>query len=277
MMERAAGAAISDIRAYAGRRQSVFGSYVAPVLHQPNLDVLTTALVTRVSFDADGATGVELLLDGQTHRITATTEVILSLGAIHTPKVLLHSGIGDESELRRVGISLRNHLPGVGRNLQDHPGFDCVWEYREPLARATTPPRPPTSRRVHPGWRSPICRPARPKCPSPALRTSPGLGSRNSAGPCSPGGPTQEPRPSGTSVGQSTGRHRHPRQHARPPRRRQGCHRGSESVPRNRKLRTVAAIRQTRSHAGQPHGNALAPCVVIGERTANIIGREYGL
>lgn len=133
MMEQPAGAAISDIRARAGRRQSVFGSYVDPVLHQPNLEVLTTALVTRVSLDADRATGVELILDGQTHHITATTEVILSLGAIHTPKVLLHSGIGDESELRRVGIPLRTHLPGVGRNLQDHPGFDCVWEYREPL------------------------------------------------------------------------------------------------------------------------------------------------
>jgi choline dehydrogenase len=77
---------------------------------------------------------VELLHDGQLHRITASTEVILSLGAIHTPKVLLHSGIGDESELRRVGIPLRAHLPGVGRNLQDHPGFDCVWEYREPMS-----------------------------------------------------------------------------------------------------------------------------------------------
>jgi choline dehydrogenase len=134
MMEQPAGAAITDICARAGRRQSVFGSYVEPVLHHPNLSVITSALLTRVSIDGDRATGVELLLDGQPHRITAGTEVILTLGAIHTPKVLLHSGIGAESELRRVGIPLRAHLPGVGRNLQDHPGFDCVWEYCEPLA-----------------------------------------------------------------------------------------------------------------------------------------------
>lgn len=134
MMEHPAGAAISDIRARDGRRQSVFGSYVAPVLSQPNLHVLTSALVTRVSFEGAQATGVELVLDGQLQRITASTEVVLSLGAIHTPKVLLHSGIGDRSELRRVGIPVRAHLPGVGRNLQDHPGFDCVWEYRKPLA-----------------------------------------------------------------------------------------------------------------------------------------------
>ena len=134
MMEHPAGAAITDIRARDGRRQSVFGTYVAPVIHQANLDVLTAALVTRVNFDGVRATGVELLYDGQVHHIAASTEVVLSLGAIHTPKVLLHSGIGDESALRRVGIPLRTHLPGVGRNLQDHPGFDCVWEYREPLA-----------------------------------------------------------------------------------------------------------------------------------------------
>ncbi len=133
MMEQSAGAAISDIRAREGRRQSVFGSYAAPVLHQPNLHVLTSALVIRVHVEGVRAIGIELVLDGQLHRVTASTEVVLSLGAIHTPKVLLHSGIGDESELRRVGIALRAHLPGVGRNLQDHPGFDCVWEYREPL------------------------------------------------------------------------------------------------------------------------------------------------
>lgn len=134
MMEHAAGAAITDIRVRDGRRHSVFSSYVAPVLCQRNLSVLTGALVTRVIVDGGRATGIELRSAGQTHQVAATTEVVLSLGAIHTPKVLLHSGIGDESELRRVGIPVRVHLPGVGRNYQDHPGFDCVWEYREPLA-----------------------------------------------------------------------------------------------------------------------------------------------
>jgi choline dehydrogenase len=64
--------------------------------------------------------------------------VVLSLGAIHTPKVLMQSGIGDEAELGRFGIPVVQHLPGVGQNLQDHPGFDCVWEYRQPLAPRNT-------------------------------------------------------------------------------------------------------------------------------------------
>ena len=62
--------------------------------------------------------------------------MVLSVGAVNTPKLLMQSGIGDDAELRRHGIPVVQHLPGVGRNLQDHTGFDCVWEYRQ-----TTPPR----------------------------------------------------------------------------------------------------------------------------------------
>lgn len=134
MMEQRAGVAITDIRARGGWRQSVFGSYVRPVLGQPNLDVITDTLVTRITVEGGRATGVELFQEGSARQITAGTEVILSAGAINTPKVLMHSGIGPEDELRRLGIPVQAHLPGVGRNLQDHPGFDCVWEYREPVA-----------------------------------------------------------------------------------------------------------------------------------------------
>jgi choline dehydrogenase len=76
------------------------------------------------------------LLDNKTHRISAGLEVVLSLGAIHTPKVLMLSGIGDQVELQRLGIPLLQHLPGVGQNFQDHFRSTCIWEYRQPL-----PPR----------------------------------------------------------------------------------------------------------------------------------------
>jgi choline dehydrogenase len=58
------------------------------------------------------------------------------LGAIHTPKLLMLSGIGDEAVLQQLGIPLVQHLPGVGRNFQDHFGISCIWEYQQPL-----PPR----------------------------------------------------------------------------------------------------------------------------------------
>jgi choline dehydrogenase len=131
MMESAGGASILDLRARNGYRQSVFRSYVFPYLDRPNLTVLTGALVTRVTFDRNVATGVEFSYDGTMHRIGAGSEVVLSLGAIHTPKVLMQSGVGDHAELQRFGIPVVQHLPGVGRNLQDHPGFGCIWEYQQ--------------------------------------------------------------------------------------------------------------------------------------------------
>jgi choline dehydrogenase len=136
MMEGEGGASIIDIRARDGKRESVFRSYTFPYMDRPNLTVLTHALVTRVTFDGKRASGVEIAYDGKTHRIGAGLEVVLSLGAIHTPKVLMQSGIGDQAELQRLGIPVVQHLPGVGQNFQDHIGFDCVWEYQEAL-----PPR----------------------------------------------------------------------------------------------------------------------------------------
>jgi choline dehydrogenase len=134
MMEGAGGASILDVRVRDGYRQSVFRSYVFPYMNRPNLTVLTGALVTRVTFDHTRATGVEFSHDGQIHRVGAGSEVVLSLGAIHTPKVLMQSGIGEQAELQRHGIPVVQHLPGVGQNLQDHPLFACVWQYQQPLA-----------------------------------------------------------------------------------------------------------------------------------------------
>src|SRR5262249_20314639 len=100
----------------------------------PNLTVLTYALVSRVTFQGKRATGVECIYNGNTHRISAGHEVVLSLGAIHTPKVLMQSGIGDQAELQRLGIPVVQHLPGVGQNFQDHFGIGCIWEYQQALA-----------------------------------------------------------------------------------------------------------------------------------------------
>jgi choline dehydrogenase len=136
MMEGRGGAAVADVRLRNGKRQSIFRSYVYPAMDRPNLTVLTDALVTRVMLEANRATGVEVRYRGSTLVIGADSEVVLSLGAMHTPKVLMCSGIGDEAELRRVGIPVCQHLPGVGRNLQDHLALYCVWQERIPL-----PPR----------------------------------------------------------------------------------------------------------------------------------------
>jgi choline dehydrogenase len=90
-------------------------------MDQENLTVLTGALVNRLTLDGDVVNGAEFLWRGETRTIKALSEVVLSAGAIHTPKILMHSGMGDSAELGRVGISTVSHLPGVGQNFQDHP------------------------------------------------------------------------------------------------------------------------------------------------------------
>src|SRR5215831_16114328 len=125
MMEGDGGASLADLLVCDGKRQSVFRSYTFPYIDQPNLMVLTHALVTRVTFQGKRATGVEIVYNSETRRISAGLEVVLSLGAIHTPKLLMQSGIGDEAELQRLGIPLVQHLPGVGQNFQDHVRVSC--------------------------------------------------------------------------------------------------------------------------------------------------------
>jgi choline dehydrogenase len=131
-----------------GRRSSVFRSYVFPYMDRPNLTVLTKAMVTRVTIEDKRATGVEIIYNGALLRLEPGKEVILSLGAINTPKVLMHSGIGDQAELQRLGLPLIQHLPGVGQNLQDHLLLlGCVFERPEPEI-------PPTEEQAILQWKS---------------------------------------------------------------------------------------------------------------------------
>jgi choline dehydrogenase len=134
MMEGCGGAAISDILVRDGRRQSLYRAYVHPWLDRPNLTVLTDTVLQRVVIEGRRAVGVEVLHEGRLITIAARAEVVLSLGAIQTPKALMHSGIGDHAELTRFGIPVVQDLPGVGQNLQDHVSFGCLWDYAEPIA-----------------------------------------------------------------------------------------------------------------------------------------------
>jgi choline dehydrogenase len=135
MMEGPEGASYFNLRIRDGRRQSIFRSYTFPLMNQRNLTVLPGALVTRVLIERAVAIGVECLLDGRLRRFHTSQEVILSLGAIHTPKILMQSGVGDSETLASLDIPLIQHLPGVGANFQDHIMVSsCIWEYPQPVA-----------------------------------------------------------------------------------------------------------------------------------------------
>ncbi|KAF7783311.1 CAZyme family AA3 [Agaricus bisporus var. burnettii] len=115
-----------------GTRSSSATSYLdAQTRSRENLHIVTNTLVTRVLETADAASqGLDIrtveirspdLPDSI--QVSASKEVILSSGAINTPHILLHSGIGDQSDLETLGIPVLLHNPDVGRNLSDHPFF----------------------------------------------------------------------------------------------------------------------------------------------------------
>ncbi|HUC49851.1 MAG TPA: GMC family oxidoreductase N-terminal domain-containing protein [Xanthobacteraceae bacterium] len=110
-----------------GFRDSAATAYLHPVLSRANLTVKVHAHVTRVVLEGARAVGVEYLQDGRRVLAHADGEVILSGGAINSPQVLMLSGIGDPQALRAHGINIKVPLPGVGRNLQDHPAALLIY------------------------------------------------------------------------------------------------------------------------------------------------------
>jgi choline dehydrogenase-like flavoprotein len=112
-----------------GRRWSAADAYLKPVMKRPNLQVITGALVQGLVLDGDRVTGVRYRKGRSGEQVaSASREVLLSAGAIGSPQILLLSGIGDPDELREVGVTPRHTLPGVGRNLQDHPFLGAIFE-----------------------------------------------------------------------------------------------------------------------------------------------------
>jgi choline dehydrogenase-like flavoprotein len=104
-----------------GERFSAAKAYLVPHLGRPNLQVITDAHTTRILMQGRQATGVEYRQQGQLKQLKATREVLLSAGALMSPKLLMLSGIGPGAHLQVHGVPVLHDLPGVGRNLHDHP------------------------------------------------------------------------------------------------------------------------------------------------------------
>ena len=114
------GVGYYDYNIRRGQRWSSARAYLDPARSRPNLDVLTDAHVLRVLIERGAASGVELLAGGRRVTVRAAGEVLLAAGAIGSPAILLHSGIGAPDALRAVGIDVQVPLPAVGENLHDH-------------------------------------------------------------------------------------------------------------------------------------------------------------
>ena len=122
------GAGLFQVTQKAGERCSAAKAYVTPNLARPNLVVRTDARTLRIVFEDRRAIGVEVEIGGVRSILRAGREVLLSAGAIHSPQLLMLSGVGDEAVLRASGIPLLHALPGVGRNLQDHLDVTLVMD-----------------------------------------------------------------------------------------------------------------------------------------------------
>ncbi len=106
---------------YKGRRQSTSRAFLRGAEDRENLTIRTDAQVRRVVFEGTRAVGVEVETEpGESKTLRGNREVVLAAGAIGTPQILQHSGVGDENHLSDLGIQTVVHSPEVGQNLQDH-------------------------------------------------------------------------------------------------------------------------------------------------------------
>ncbi|NYJ00291.1 choline dehydrogenase [Nocardioides thalensis] len=132
---RQEGFAKFDRNVYRGRRYSAARAYLHPVRHRKNLTVRTLTLVTKVRFEGKRAVGVDYERARRRHSVDAG-EVILCGGAINTPQLLQLSGVGDEALLKKHGVPVVHHLPGVGENLQDHLEVYIQYASKQPVSIA---------------------------------------------------------------------------------------------------------------------------------------------
>lgn len=128
----AEGAATYRINTSGGRRMHSARAFLAPALKRSNLTLMTGALVERIVLEGSRATAVEVDHRGRRLTLRAGREIILSAGAVTSPRLLQLSGVGPAERLKSLGISPVVDMPQVGGNLQDHLGINYYFRATEP-------------------------------------------------------------------------------------------------------------------------------------------------
>lgn len=127
------GVAWADLAIAGGQRTCSAGAYLTPALSRANLVVEAGCVVTGLDIQQGRCAGIRYLRGGQLVRARATGEVILSAGAVGSPRLLLLSGIGPAGHLRAAGIDVVADVPAVGEHLQDHPAVMACYALPGPL------------------------------------------------------------------------------------------------------------------------------------------------
>ena len=127
-----AGSGIYQTTTLNKRRCSAAVGYLRPAMNRPNLTVKTGVKVKRILFEGTRAVGVEIwsAKDGN-ETVRSDQEILVTSGAIGTPKLMMLSGVGPAAHLNAHGVPVVHDLPGVGENLNDHFGIDIVAELRD--------------------------------------------------------------------------------------------------------------------------------------------------
>lgn len=123
-----AGSGKFEVTQRRGVRWNAAKAFLRPALRRSNLRIVTGALIDRLTSAGSRVTGVEFSLNGEHLHASAGIEAVLAAGAIGSPSILQRSGIGDAEYLQSLGITPVCHLPGVGRNLQDHLQLRSVYK-----------------------------------------------------------------------------------------------------------------------------------------------------
>ena len=116
-----------------GKRHPIEVAYLFPAMERPNLTVSTESQATRLIFEGKKCVGVEYVQNGETKTARATSEVIVCLGAIESPKLLLNSGVGHPDQITPFGKTMVADLPGVGENFHNHVLTGVIWECVDPV------------------------------------------------------------------------------------------------------------------------------------------------
>jgi choline dehydrogenase len=117
-----------------GRRHSAADAYLKPAQLRRNLTTITNAHVTRLLIEGNQVSGVTYLQNGRLHEARARRSVLLCGGAIHSPQLLMLSGVGPADHLRAMGVPVVSNLPGVGQNLQDHVAAGVMCSCSQPIS-----------------------------------------------------------------------------------------------------------------------------------------------
>ncbi|MGH9713086.1 MAG: GMC family oxidoreductase [Candidatus Acidiferrales bacterium] len=131
------GAGLNQVTQKNGQRHSAADAYLKPAKKRLNLRVVMRAHATRLLIEKNRAAGVAYLRNGVPEEARAASEVILSGGTIHSAQLLMLSGIGPGDELKRAGVEPLHDLPGVGKNLQDHPMVSVGYLCKKPVSLAS--------------------------------------------------------------------------------------------------------------------------------------------